>query len=148
LTSSEVAARAVSPARHYESGKVIASNCSGVGILFRAGILGKTGVTCVAAIARRLRQLGANVPQPRRMWIGAPDARIWTSSGSYGVHGGAVALVAHYFGREIATTIGMMFDTYGGLGEAIFELKGPEFYFHPEEEQAAQNFWEDQLLPK
>jgi len=84
--------------RHYESGKIVASNCSGVGVIFRAGILGKTPVTCVAAIARRLRELGANVPQPRMMWQGAPEARLWTATGSYGVHGAAVALVAHYFG--------------------------------------------------
>ena len=133
--------------RHYQAGKLIASNCSGVGILFRAGILGNTPVTCVAAIARRLRKEGANVPQPRRMWVGNPDARIWTTTGSYGVHGGAVALVAHYFGREVATTIALMFDTLGGLGEAIFENLGPQFYYYPELESAFQDFWEDRLMP-
>src|SRR3954452_1107386 len=33
--------------RHHEAGKIIASNCSGVGILFRAGVLGDNPVTCV-----------------------------------------------------------------------------------------------------
>jgi putative intracellular protease/amidase len=133
---------------HYEKGKVVASNCSGVGVLFRAGILGNTPVTCVAGIARRLRELGANVPQPRRMWQGEPEARLWTSTGSYGVHGGAAALVAHYFGRDVATTVGMMFDTLGGLGDAMYQKIGPEFYYHPELEAQFQSFWEDMLLPK
>src|SRR5208282_1033917 len=134
--------------RHYQSGKMVASNCSGVGVIFRAGILDKTPVTCVAAIARRLRELGANVPQPRMMWQGVPEARLWTATGSYGVHGAAAALVAHYFGRDVATTIAMMFDTLGGLGEAIFKPVGPEFYYHPELEKTFQDFWEDKLLPK
>ena len=134
--------------RHYDGGKVIASNCSGVGILHRAGILGDTPVTCVAAIARRMREEGTNVPNPRRTWHGVPEARIWTTTGSYGVHGSTVALVAHYFGRDVATTCSMMFDTLGGLGEALLELKGPEFYYHPELESEFQDFWEDKLLPK
>jgi putative intracellular protease/amidase len=133
---------------HYEKGKVVASNCSGVGVLFRAGILGDTPVTCVAAIARRLRELGANVPQPRHMWEGLPDSRLWTSTGSYGVHGGAAALVAHYFGRDVASTVGMMFDTLGGLGDAMYQNVGPEFYYHPDLEDQFQSFWENQLLPK
>ena len=134
--------------RHYQSGKIVASNCSGVGVLCRAGILGQTPVTCVAAIARRLRELGANVPQPRMMWQGVPDARIWTATGSYGVHGGAAAIVAHYFGRTVVTTIGMMFDTLGGLGETLYKTVGPEFFYHPDLEKTFQDFWEDQLLPK
>lgn len=133
--------------RHYENGKIVAANCSGVGIPFRAGILGNNPVTCVAAIARRLRQQGANVPQPRRMWIGLPDARLWTTTGSYGVHGSTVALVAHYFGRDIATIVGMMFDTMGGLSEEIFELTGPEFFYHPHLESEFQDYFENNLLP-
>ncbi len=35
--------------RHYEAGKVVASNCSGIGILARSGILGDNPVTCAAA---------------------------------------------------------------------------------------------------
>ena len=134
--------------RHHESGRIVAANCSGVGLLHRAGILGDTPVTCVAAVARRLREEGANVPQPRHMWIGDPDARIWTATGSSGVHGSAVALVAHYFGRDVATTVSMMFDTLSHLGERIFERKGPEYFFHPELESKFQDFWEDKLLPK
>jgi transcriptional regulator GlxA family with amidase domain len=133
--------------RHYEAGKIVAANCSGVGILSRAGILGHHPVTCVAAVARKLRAEGANVPQPRRMWQGVPDARIWTTSGSYGVNGGTVALVAHYFGHEVATMVGMMFDTVGGLGQQIFEDVGPEFYYYPDLEAKYQDYFEPTLLP-
>ena len=134
--------------RHYEGGKIVASNCSGVGILFRAGILGDNPVTCVAAIARGLRQDGANVPESRRMWVGNPEARLWTATGSYGVNGASVALVAHYFGDDIATTVAMMFDTMGGISEVIFELEGPEYYRHPELETTFQDFWQPMLLPE
>jgi transcriptional regulator GlxA family with amidase domain len=134
--------------RHYEGGKIVASNCSGVGILFRAGILGDHPVTCVAAIARGLREHGANVPESRRMWVGIPDARLWTATGSYGVNGATVALVAHYFGRDVGTTLALMFDTMGGISETIFELEGPEFYRHPELEATFQDFWQPMLLPE
>jgi transcriptional regulator GlxA family with amidase domain len=134
--------------RHYEGGKIVASNCSGVGILLRAGVLGDNPVTCVAAIARGLRQGGANVPESRKMWIGNPDARLWTATGSYGVNGATVALVAHYFGQDVGTTVAMMFDTMGGISEAMFELEGPEFYRHPEIESTFQDFWQPMLLPE
>lgn len=134
--------------RHHEEGKVVAANCSGVGILARAGILKDTPVTCVAAVARGLRAEGVNVPQARRMWIGRPEERIWTSTGSYGVHGGAVALVSHYLGREVGTIVSMMFDTMGGLGEVVFETAGPEFYQRVELETSFQDYFEAMLLPK
>jgi putative intracellular protease/amidase len=134
--------------RHHEEGRVVAANCSAVGVLARAGIVGDTPLTCVAAVARGLRAEGFNVPQARRMWIGNPEARIWTSTGSYGVHGGAVALVAHYLGREVGTIVSMMFDTLGGLGDAIFETSGPEFYQHSDLEETFQDYFQDMLLPK
>ena len=134
--------------RHHEEGKVVAANCSGVGVLARAGILGDSPVTCVAAVARGLRAEGVNVPQARRMWIGDPERRIWTSTGSYGVHGGAVALVAHYLGREIGTIVSMMFDTLGGIGDAIYSEVGPEFYQHLELETTFQDYFEAMLLPQ
>ncbi|MCW2541991.1 MAG: ThiJ/PfpI protein [Frankiales bacterium] len=133
--------------RHHDEGKIIASNCSGIGVLARAGILGDTPVTCVAAVARGLRAEGVNVPDPRRMWLGNPDSRLWTATGSYGVHGAAVALISHYFGREVATVVSMMFDTLGGLGEAIFELTGPEFFQHADLETTFQDYFEAMLLP-
>ncbi len=133
--------------RHHEAGKVIGANCSGVGVLARAGILGDAPVTCVAAVARGLRAEGVNVPENRRMWVGDVENRIWTSTGSYGVHGGAVAMVAHYLGREVGTIVSMMFDTLGGLGQLIYETTGPEFYHHAELETTFQDYFEAMLLP-
>ena len=133
--------------RHYEAGKVVASNCSGVGILARSGILGNNPVTCVAAVAPGLRAQGINVPEHRRMWIGLPEARIRTATGSYGVNGATVALVAHYFGREVAIIVAMMFDTMGGIGEQIFNLEGPEFFLHPHLEAEFATYFKPMLLP-
>ena len=133
--------------RHHDEGKVVAANCSGVGVLARAGILGGSAITCVAAVARGLRSEGYNVPTSRRMWIGSPEERIWTATGSYGVNGSAVAIVAHYLGREVGTIVSMMFDTLSGLGDVIFEPVGPEFYEHPELEKSFQDLFEDMLLP-
>jgi putative intracellular protease/amidase len=134
--------------RHHAAGKIIATNCSGIAILHRAGILGDNPVTCIAAITRRLREEGENVPQPRRMWLGLPDQKLWTAVGASGVHGSTVAIIAHYWGREVGIPISMMFDTYGALGDQIFDLQGPEYYFHPELEAEFQGIWEDELLPK
>ena len=134
--------------RHYEAGKVVASNCSGVGILARSGILGDNPVTCVAAVAQGLRDRGINVPAHRRMWIGLPQARLWTATGSYGVNGGAVALVSHYFGREVGIIVAMMFDTFGGIGEKIFDLEGPEFFLHPHLEEEFAAYFKPMLLPE
>ena len=133
--------------RHHEAGKVVASNCSGVGILARSGILGDNPVTCVAAVAPGLRAQGINVPAHRRMWLGLPQARIWTATGSYGVNGGTVALVSHYFGREVGIIVAMMFDTMGGLGEQIFDLEGPEFFLHPHLEEEFAAYFKPMLLP-
>ncbi|MFF4736051.1 DJ-1/PfpI family protein [Streptomyces sp. NPDC001262] len=146
LTSDERVLGAIR--RHHEAGKVVAANCSGVGVLARAGVLDDSPVTCVAAVARGLRAEGFNVPVGRRMWIGNPATGIWTSTGSYGVHGGAVALVAHYLGRETGTIVSMMFDTLSGLGDVIFEEVGPEFYHHPELEESFQDYFQDMLLPR
>jgi hypothetical protein len=127
---------------------VVAANCSGVGIVERSGILGDTPVTCVSAVSRGLRHEGAIVPQPRRMWLGVPEANVWTATGSYGVNGGAVALVSHYFGREVGSIVSMMFDTLGGLGDVIYDVVGPEFYYHPDLEPKFQDFFEPMLLPE
>jgi putative intracellular protease/amidase len=134
--------------RHRDAGKVIGANCSGVGVVARAGVLDSEPVTCVSAVARGLREEGFNVPEARRMWIGNPRARLWTATGSYGINGGTVAMVSHYFGREVGTIVSMMFDTIGGIGEVIHETVGPEFYQHPDLEASFQDFFQDMLLPK
>ncbi|MCZ4103028.1 DJ-1/PfpI family protein [Streptomyces sp. H39-C1] len=133
--------------RHHEAGKIIAANCSGVGALARAGIVNDEQLTSVAAIARGMREEGFNVPVARRMWVSNLTSRIWTFTGSYGVNGGAVAMVAHYFGREVGTIVSMMFDTMGGIGDAIFEETGPVFYQHPELEESFQDFFQPMLYP-
>jgi putative intracellular protease/amidase len=132
--------------RHAAAGKVIASSSSGVGIVFRSGILGTHPVTCQSSIARRLSREGANVVAPRPMWKGLPDAGIWTTTGSYGVNASTVALVSHYFGREIGTVVSMMFDTFGGIGKKIFDDVGPESHYHPEVELQFQDYFEPLLL--
>ena len=134
--------------RHHSQGKVVAANCSGVGILHRAGILDGQPVTCVAAVARGMRAEGTTVPNPRHMWLGLPDSNLWTTTGSYGVNGSTVAMVSHYFGREVGTAVAMMFDTMGGLGEAIFSPAGPEYFYRPDLEPQFQDFFEPMLLPK
>lgn len=133
--------------RHHEAGKVIASNCSGVGVVARSGIVGDEVLTSVAAVGRGLRSEGFNAPASRRMWVGHPQARIWTATGSYGVNGSAVAIVAHYFGREVGTIVSMMFDTLGGLGEAVFDPVGPQFFQHVDLERSFQDFFEPMLMP-
>lgn len=133
--------------RHHREGRIIAANCSGVGVVARAGIVDGAQLTCVAAVARGLRAEGYDVPKARRMWIGHPDERIWTATGSYGINGSAVALVAHYLGREVGTIVSMMFDTLGGIGDVIFETVGPEFFEHPDLEQSFQDLFEEMLLP-
>jgi putative intracellular protease/amidase len=133
--------------RHHEQGRVVAANCSGVGVLARSGVVAGQDITSVAAISRGLRAEGFNAAETRRMWIGHPQDRIWTASGSYGVNGSAVAMVAHYFGREVGTIVSMMFDTMSGIGEAVFDTVGPEFYVHQELEGAFQNLFQNMLLP-
>jgi len=133
--------------RHHREGRIVASNCSGVGVVVRSGIVDGSPLTCVAAVARGLRAEGFNVSKTRRMWVGLPEERIWTATGSYGINGSAVALVAHYLGREVGTIVSMMFDTLSGIGEVIFETVGPEFYEHPELEESFQDLFEEMLLP-
>lgn len=134
--------------RHHQAGKVIATNCSGISILHRAGILGDTPVTCAATVARRLKQEGANLLQPRTMWAGKKGGTLWTSAGGSGVHGSTVAMIANYFGRDVGQYIGMGWDTYPALGERIFEERGPQYLSFPELEAGIQDALEDMLLPR
>jgi len=134
--------------RHYSAGKIVASNCSGVSILARSGILGNNPVTCYAGVAQGLREEGINVPQPRRMWLGLPEARLWTTIGAFGVNGSTVALVAYYFGEEVGTIVSLMFDTLAGLGQQIFDLEGPECFFYPDYEALINTYFKPMLLPE
>ena len=133
--------------RHYAEGRVVASNCSGVGVVARSGILDDLVITSVAAIGRGLRGEGFNAPATRRMWVGNPAQRIWTATGSYGVNASSVALVAHYFGREVGTIVSMMFDTLAGIGESVFDEVGPQFFEHEALESSFQDLFEPMLMP-
>ncbi|MBF9070771.1 DJ-1/PfpI family protein [Streptacidiphilus fuscans] len=132
---------------HYVNGKFIGSNCVGVGILQRAGVLGNTPVTCSPPITRRLKEEGANVVEPRRMWLGAPDQRIWTTAGASSINAGTVAMVNYLFGEEIGREMSMWFDTLGAVGADLFKNDGPEYYAYPEAEAALQDATADVLLP-
>lgn len=134
--------------RHHAAGKVVATNCSGISVLHRAGILGETPVTAAATVSRRLLEEGAKVLQPRTMWAGQKDGLIWTSAGGSGVHGSVMAMVCNYFGREVGTFIGMGWDTYPAYGDAIFEERGPQYFSFPALEAGIQDALEDILLPR
>lgn len=134
--------------KHHAAGKVVGTNCSGISILHRAGILGDTPVTCAATVSRRLKEEGANVLQPRTMWAGQVDGKIWTSAGGSGVHGSTIAMIANYFGRDVGQYLGMGWDTYPALGEQIFEERGPQYLSFPALEAGIQDALEDILLPR
>lgn len=134
--------------KHHAAGKVVATNCSGISVLHRAGILGDTPVTAAATVSRRMLAEGAKVLQPRTMWAGKKDGTIWTSAGGSGVHGSTVAMIANYFGREVGTYLGMGWDTYPAYGDNIFEERGPQYYSFPVLEAQIQDALEDILLPK
>ncbi len=132
---------------HFDNERFIAANCVGVGILQRAGVLGKTPVTCSPPISRRLKEEGANVIEPRTMWLGSPDNRMWTTAGASSINAGTVAMVAYLFGEDVGREMSMWFDTLGAVGNELFNLKGHEYYFYPEAEAALQDATADTLLP-
>lgn len=132
---------------HYNSGRVIGCNCTGIVILHRAGILGDTPVTAPPSLVHWLRKEGVNVVHPRRMWLGVPERRLWTSAGGSSVHASTVALVSHYFGRDVGREVGLLWDTFPHLGEGIFELKGPEYKSYPLDEKRIQNTFKQILIP-
>lgn len=134
--------------RHYTAGKVIATNCSGISVLHRAGILEGRPVTCPPTVSNRLAEEGVQLVSPRRMWVGATDDRIWTTVGGSGVHGSAVAMIAHYFGEEYGRKISIMWDTMGALGDHLFATGGPEYGAYPAYEREVQGMFEDMLLPR
>lgn len=134
--------------KHHAAGKVVATNCSGIAVLHRSGILGDTPVTAAATVSRRMIAEGANVLQPRTMWAGKKDGTIWTSAGGSGVHGSTVAMIANYFGRDVGTYMGMGWDTYPAYGDNIFEERGPQYFHFPALEAQIQDALEDILLPK
>lgn len=132
---------------HHANGKFLAANCVGVGILQRADVLGKTPVTCSPPITRRLKEEGANVAEPRRMWLGSVEDRLWTTAGASSINAGTVAMVNYIWGEEVGHEMSMWFDTRGAVGWDLFNLAGHEYYAYPEAEAALQDATADTLLP-
>ena len=76
---------------HKADGKIVATNCSGISILWRAGILENHPITSPATVSSRLKEEGANLQEPRPMWLGLPGEKLWTVIGGSGVHPSTVA---------------------------------------------------------
>lgn len=133
--------------KHYDSGKIVATNCSGISILWRSGIIGDTPITAPATVTKKLAQEGARLVQPRKMWVGVPDKRLWTTVGGSGVHASTVAFVIQYFGEDVGKTIAAMWDTLPQLGDALFQLEGPDYLSYPPYEKMVQDMMQETLLP-
>jgi putative intracellular protease/amidase len=132
---------------HNAEGRWVATNCSGISILQRAGILRDTPVTAAATVSRKLAKEGANVGMPRTMWQCVPDRKIFSAAGGSAVHPSTIALVWYLFGEELAHTLSLMWDSLGAHGKVLFELEGPDYGHYPDRESVLQDEWEDRLLP-
>ncbi|MFD5633995.1 DJ-1/PfpI family protein [Streptomyces sp. NPDC058122] len=110
---------------HHEEGRWVAANCAGVGVVFRSGILDGTRFQAAAVLGRRLRELGADIAEPRRAWSLLPDAKIFTAGGAATVHPSTIALVTHLFGEDRARALAATWDTLPLHGEALFNPEGP-----------------------
>jgi transcriptional regulator GlxA family with amidase domain len=133
--------------RHHEAKKIIACNCSGISILWKAGIIGDSQITAPSTVTRRLLEEGANLSEPRKMWLGLADKRLWTTVGGSGVHASTVAFIAYYFGEEIGKTIASMWDTLPQLGQELFSPAGPAYLSYPPYEKLVQDMMEEILFP-
>jgi len=132
---------------HNSEGRWVATNCSGISILHRAGILRDTPVTSPGTVSAKLAREGVNLKTPRTMWQCEPDRKIFSAAGGSAVHPSTIALVWYLFGQELAMTLAMMWDTLGAHGKALFELEGPDYGTYPDREAKLQSDWEDTLLP-
>lgn len=132
---------------HHDEGRWVATNCSGISILQRAGILHDTPVTAAATVSRKLAREGANVMVPRTMWKCVPERRIFSAAGGSAVHPSTIALAWYLYGEDLAMTLSFMWDTLGAHGRTLFELEGPAYGTYPTHEARLQDEWEDRLLP-
>ncbi|WP_013334262.1 DJ-1/PfpI family protein [Gloeothece verrucosa] len=133
--------------RHKQQGKFIAANCVGVGIIHRAGVIGDAQVTCSPPVLRRLKEEGINVINPRTMWLGAPEHKLWTMAGGSSINAGTMALVNFLWGEEIGKELSMWFDSRCAVGYVLFTNEGPEYFLYPEAEKKIQDDTADNLLP-
>lgn len=132
---------------HHREGRWVATNCSGIGLLQRAGILADTPVTAAATVSRKLTREGTRVTSPRKMWVCDPSRRIFTAAGGSAVHPSTIALIWHLFGEELALQLSLMWDTLGAHGKSLFALEGPDYGVYPNYEGKLQDQWENALLP-
>lgn len=132
---------------HHREGRWVATNCSGIGILHRAGILGDAPVTAAATVSRKLAREGVNVKQPRTMWMCVPERKIFSAAGGSAVHPSTIALAWYLFGEDLALTLSLMWDTLGAHGKTLFELEGPDYGHYEKHESKLQDDWENSLLP-
>lgn len=132
---------------HHAEGRWVARNCAGIGVLHRAGILDGVETTAPATLTRRLQAEGTTITTPRRAWRIEPERRIFTAAGAATVHPSTIALIWHLFGDQAARELAANWDTLPLHGEHLFSLAGPRMNDHPATLQAAQDTWEDLLLP-
>lgn len=132
---------------HHREGRWVVTNCSGIALVQRAGILANTQVTAAATVSRKLTREGAKVTAPRKMWVCAPNQKIFTAAGGSAVHPSTIALVWHLFGEELALQLSLMWDTLGAHGKSLFALEGPDYGVYPNYEGKLQDQWEESLLP-
>lgn len=132
---------------HHVEGRWVAANCSGVGVLFRSGILAGKTITAPVALARRLPKLGAHVLAPRLAWHTDVENRIFTSGGAGTVHPSTIALVAQLFGRDTARSLGTNWDSLPLHGDVLLQPDGPIMGNMPKLTEVAQDSFEMVFLP-
>jgi putative intracellular protease/amidase len=133
--------------KHHAEGRWVASNCAGVGVLFRSGILDGKTITCPVALTRRLPKLGANVLNPRLTWYVDAEHKIFTSGGGGTAHMSTIALVAQFFGRDTARGLAANWDSLPLLGDALLQPNGPIMGTPPALVAVAQDSYEMIFLP-
>lgn len=132
---------------HHEEGRWVAANCAGVGVVFRSGILDGVTFQAAAVLGRRLRELGADVAEPRRAWSVLPESKVFTAGGAATVHPSTIALIAHLYGPERARALATSWDTLPLHGESLFELEGPLSNDDPITKAQIQDGMEKVFLP-
>lgn len=132
---------------HHAEGRWLAANCSGMGLLHRAGVLDGIEVTSSATLARRLAAEGTRVASPRRAWKIVPEQKIFSAGGAGTVHPSTIALVWHLFGEAAGRGLAAGWDTLPLHGDSLFSLTGPVMHDDEAVKRGLQDSWEDVFLP-
>ncbi|KNY16524.1 hypothetical protein AKG11_12595 [Shinella sp. SUS2] len=133
--------------QHHAEGRWVAANCSGVGVLFRSGILDGKTITGPVALARRLPKLGARLLSPRLAWHTDTENKIFTSGGAGTVHPSTIALVAQLFDQDVAKGLAANWDSLALHGDILLQADGPVMGLHPDLAKSAQDSFEMVFLP-